>query len=79
MHRVTVKDISAVSNLELQATRDLDNNLCIWMLSDHVIVVVVAAEERADKVITSARELVYLQPFKDIMTDFFEKGSSSIS
>lgn len=33
-----------------------------------------AAEERADKVIRSAREHVYLQPFKDIMTEFFEKG-----
>ncbi|XP_053384577.1 formin-like [Mercenaria mercenaria] len=33
-----------------------------------------AAEERAEKVIKSAREHVYLQPFKDIMTEFFEKG-----
>ncbi|XP_052216251.1 uncharacterized protein LOC127834445 isoform X2 [Dreissena polymorpha] len=33
-----------------------------------------AAEERADKVIKSAKEHVHLQPFKDIMTEFFEQG-----
>jgi len=36
-----------------------------------------AAEQRADKVIKSAKEHVYLQPFKDIMTEFFEKGKSA--
>ncbi|KAL4238472.1 riboflavin kinase [Mactra antiquata] len=33
-----------------------------------------AAEERAEKVINSAKDLVYLQPFKDMMVQFFEKG-----
>jgi hypothetical protein len=38
-----------------------------------------AAEERAEKVIKSAREHMYLQPFKDIMTAFFEKGGLTYS
>ena len=36
--------------------------------------VFLAAEERAAKVIQSAKEPMYLQPFKDTMTAFFEKG-----
>ena len=35
---------------------------------------IAAAEERAAKVIKSAKEPVYLQPFKDTMTEFFQKG-----
>ncbi|XP_060554062.1 uncharacterized protein LOC132715098 isoform X2 [Ruditapes philippinarum] len=37
-----------------------------------------SAEERAEKVIKSAREHAYLQPFKDIMTAFFEKGKHDL-
>ena len=45
-----------------------------FILINFIKTLLVAAEERAETVIKSAREHMYLQPFKDIMLEFFEKG-----
>lgn len=39
---------------------------------------IIAAEQTAEKVIRAAKEHIYLQPFKDFMTDFFEKGKKLV-